>query len=343
MKTRSIFYITCLLMLACTTFAQEAQVLAEEGGKVKNPPESLQLEYKFKVGEYRRYDMSIIGEGVARLPGQTEQTRLETRTDLVFAQHAESYDSKTELWHMEWDMINGVLTLPEFGDITLTIPSLTFEMDKAGNISKVKGLDDLAVTPVLAKQDSMVKALGQLTSFGFPKKPVKVGDIWKQEYRIEVTDQEPVLVKTVSEIAGYEVMEGADCAKIVTKYETPFKLKSKAAAADPQKSQGADDAAKEQKTASIAGVEKGEFCMHFDYEQGRVMRISGTVTVMADMDDKEAVAESRSSSKAEPTSEEEAERQAKIEMLKHDVGLKYTMTSVFNPKMPVTAVEKPKK
>ena len=332
--------ILCILLLTSALAAQEIQDPPDSSGKVKNPPKELQLEYKFKVGEYRRYDMVIIGEGAVRLPGQSERSKFEARTEFTFAQHAKAFAPKDGIWRMEWDMIRGALTLPEFGEMTLTVPSLTFEMDKYGTISKVSGLEDLAITPGLPKEDSMGKALGQLTSFGFPKKALKIGDTWEQEFRVEIPGQDPVPIKTTSKLIDFEIMEGSNCAKIVTTYETPFKLTENKPDSEPQISHGAgDDGAERPK--SLSGIEKGEYCMHFAYDEGRIMRISGTLSVTADLDGKKPVADTDIPLPKDINPETEAQIKAQAEMAKHDVSIKYTMTSVYNPKMPESAVEKP--
>lgn len=331
--------ILCILLLASFALAEEVTIPVDEGGAVKNPPKELQLEYKFKVGEYRRYDMVMIGEGMVQLPGQNEKSKLETRTELTFAQHAKAFVPKDEVWRMEWDMIRGALTLPDFGEITLTIPSLQFEMDKYGAISKMTGLESMAVTPGLPKDETMAKALGRLTSFGFPRKLLKVGDTWQQEFKIEIADQEPVVVKATSKLVEYEVMEAADCAKIVTTYEAPFKLTAKKPD-EPSKSAGSGDSAGEEKPTSISGIEKGEFCMHFAYAEGRIMRVSGTVETTADLDGKKSAA-AETSVPVGTDPETASNLKAQAEMAKHDVSIKYTMTSVYNPKMPESAVEKP--
>ncbi len=337
-----ILILVVLLGLACGAFAQEATLPINEGGKVANPPKSLQLEYRFQVGEYRRYDMVIIGEGFLQLPGQTEKSKLETRTELTFMQHVEAFVPKDGVWRMEWDMIRGALTLPEFGEITLTIPSLQYEMDKYGAISKVKGLEELAVAPGLPQQESMAKSLGQLTSVGFPKKELKLGDTWEQEYQIEVQDQEPITVKTTSKLLDYEILDGVNCAKILTTYETPFRLSDKKKDAEEKPKPGGAEDASAEKPVVLVGSEKGEFCTHFAYGDGKIMRISGTLEITADLEGKEPVAVN-----IEPpstaTPEEAARMKQEQEMLKHDVSIKYTMTSVFNPKMPDSAVERKRK
>lgn len=345
MKTLKKFIITILsaLFLISITCAEEVKMPIDEGEKVANPPVSLQLEYKFKVGEDRRYDMVVIGEGSVQLPGQKEKSKLESRTDLTFIQHVAAHVPKDGIWRMEWDMIKGVLNLPEFGNITLTIPSLEFEMDKYGKISKVTGLEDPAGAPGLPQQDNMAKTLGQLTSLGFPEKELKVGDIWEREYKIEIKDQEPVVMKTKSKLLGYEVMDKADCAIIVTTYETPFKLTDKPASDEESKPAGAGDAKEKEKEkpAVLTGIEKGDFTVHFAYTEGKIMRTNGILEVTADLEGKEASAVEIPIPK-DASPEVAAELKAENERAKHDISVKYTMTSVFNPKMPESAVEKTK-
>lgn len=323
--------ILAILFLACTALAQEVRPPADEGGKVANPPESLQLEYKFKTGEYRRYDMTIIGEGILKLPGQTEISKMESRSELTFIQHVKAHLPKEGIWRMELDMIRGDLTIPEFGAITLTIPSLQFEMDKYGKISKVTGLDELAIAPGLPQQGGMAKCLEQLLSLGFPQRELKAGDSWEQEYTVQVDGQDPVSVKTTSRLLGYEALDGADCAKILTSYETPFKLSDKNTGEDESRNQ----------PVILTGTEKGEFCMHFAYGEGRIMRLSGATEITADL-------EGRKVSTIEPVvpgdthPETAAEIRTQVERLKHDISMKFTMTSVYNPKMPESAVERKK-
>lgn len=162
-------------------FAQRIELLKEEGGAVENPPESLQLEYKFKVGDVRKYDINIDGEGMMRLPGQEEQSKFEARTTMRVVQKVSKQLSSNEGWRIEWDTIKATLLLPEFGEIFMTLPHIEYEIDKYGKVRKLSGLDELAICPGLPQQKTLGNVLSQLPFGGFPRKKLslmKLGKIY---------------------------------------------------------------------------------------------------------------------------------------------------------------------
>jgi len=334
---RSLTVVSAFLLLSSAALAVDAQTSADEGGAVASPPESLRLEYKFKPGEYQRYDMTIIGKGSFRLAGQTEKSKLETRSELTFLQHAKAESPEGGPWTMEWHMIRGALTLPDFGEITLTIPSLRFEMDKAGKVSKLSGLEELAVSADSQGQQEMSKTLTQLISTGFPDRELKAGDTWEHEYKIELPGQDPITAKATSRLEGFEVLDSADCAKITTSYETPFKLKP---GNSPEGEPNAAAAA-EVDARVLSGTERGEFYMHFAYEEGRIARVSGTVEITADLGAKRIDA-SEAAAPADTHPEVAEQFKKEQELLAHDVGMRFTMTSVYNPKLPGSALQEEK-
>jgi hypothetical protein len=313
----------------------------DDASKVENPPESLRLEYKFDVGEIRRYDITVTGQGFVKLPGQKEKAKFESNSDLTFTQHVTAHVPAEEVWRMDWDMIKGVMTIPEFGEMVLTIPSLELEMDKYGAIRKMKGLENLALTPGLPQQSTMGDVLGQLKFLGFPQKPVRVDDTWEQEYAIQIPDQDPLRIKVTSKLTGYERVDEKDCAKITATYEAPFKLQIKKG--DENKpSAGGDDGKAE--PLFFVGKEKGERHTYFIYGEGRILQSYATIELIADVQSDKKPAEAKPDEiKPPPADESAAQKQEQEEMQKHDLALKYTLVSHYNPKLPETARERKKK
>jgi len=333
----------CFVLLACSpTCAERVEIVVDDSSRVENPPESLQLEYKYSVGEIRRYDMTIIGEGAVRLPGQKDKAKLESHSDLTFTQHVTAYVPADGIWRIDWDMIKGVMSIPEFGDMVLTIPSLELEIDKYGAIRKMKGLDQLAVAPGLPQQSAMGDILSQLKFPGFPQKAVRLNDTWDNDYTIQIPDQDPVKIKATSKLVGFERVDEKDCAKITSTYEAPFKLQlGKSSEKDGSGGGGTGSA----DPLVLVGKEKGECFTYFVYGEGKILQSYATIELTADSQSGSKPPEEKPAASAEkpPTDEASAEKQEREERLRHDLGLKFTVVSHYNTKLPETATERKKK
>ncbi len=317
-----VVFLLSILCIASAACGEKIEKLIDEGGKVENPPESLQLEYKFDVGETRKYDMTIFGGGTVKLPGQKEESKLDSRTELIYVQHVKAYVPDEGIWRMEWYMYKGVMTLEGFGDMVLTIPSLNLEMDRYGTVKKMKGIEELEVTSGLPRQKTMADILTQLKSVGFPKKALSLGDTWEEEYKLDLPDEEPVNIKVKSELVGFERIFKMNCAKIHTTYEAPFSLALK----DEEDSAGAGDSGTPTgaKPAMLAGTEKGDFWTYFVYEEGKIYESYGVVELTGDVRTEGAVASESSVEPAEDT---------------HDLDLKFEMVSKLKRKPAATEEE----
>jgi len=316
---RLILLVLGILGTASAVRTAEVETSTDSGG-VKNPPESLRLEYKFDVGEIRRYDITITGEGVVRLPGQKEQAKLETTSSLTYLQHVTAYIPEEEVWRIEWNMVRGVMTIPEFGDVSLTIPPLKLETDKYGAVRSIEGLEELDVAAGVPQQKALGDILAQLRFPGFPQKEVGVDDIWEHEYAIRLPNRPPMKIRTVSELVGFERVNGADCAKIHTTYEVPFSLELAESTSD--------DSAKGE-PSSLTGMEKGDIWTYFAYDEGKVIRTSATIELAADIGSAEEAPDEKTPQSGASESRP-SEGEAPAEKTKHDLSVKYRMLSQFN-------------
>lgn len=343
------------LSVMAPLWAQRVELLIDEGDKVKDPPATVNLEYTFKPGELRRYDVTVQGDGNVQLPGQKEKARILSQTTMTFVQHVKSYNPTEGIWKMEWDMIKGMLTIPEFGDTWLTVPPIDFEMDKYGAIRNIKGMDELTMSPGLPQSKVFGDILNQLRAVGFPHKPLHVGDKWEDKYVISIPDQDTITVTAVSELIGFERVSKTDCAKIHTTYETPFTLKVPPAkkAEEPAKEgtpSGQDPpatAAADEKPIVLKGKEKVESWAHFAYDEGRLIQSFGSIELSADIQsgDKATVTQAKTEDKpAKPETTIKIDEKGPapdllVEKPKNDLYVKFQMISKYNPDIPESMEE----
>jgi len=351
----------CLLLVVLSPVtAQRVELLIDEGDKIKNPPEVVSLQYKFEPGELRRYDITVTGEGLVKLPGQTERAKLQSYTTMTFIQHAKSFSDADGTWKMEWDMISGTMDIPEFGMILLTVPPVDFEMDKYGAVRKIKGLDNLPVSPGLPQSKAVGDILAQLKFVGFPHKALRVDDEWNDKYTVKVPDQDAVTITSTSKVVGFEHIRTWDCVKIHTTYETPFTLKvplepQPAASSEGKAVPGGDEkspsaTAETTKPVTLKGTEKGEFWTYFAYAEGKLIQTFGSIELTADAEgapstDTPAKPESKPPQPPAQTAMDVKASHAppaadvQVEQPKHDLYVKYQTISKFNAKLPESMEE----
>ncbi len=323
-------------------FAQRVELLIEEGGAVENPPESLQLEYKFKVGDVRKYDINIDGEGMMRLPGQEEQSKFEARTTMRVVQKVSSQLPSNEGWRIEWDTIKATLLLPEFGEIYMTIPHIEYEVDKYGKVRKLNGIDELALCPGLPQQKTLGNVLSQLPFGGFPRKEVKPDETWEDLYEIQIPSQQSSRISVKSRLMGFERIREFDCAKIETTYEAPFKLdlsklrKSDTAvkaaqAKDESKSKTSEktEAKTVDKAQIISGTESGSIWSYFAYKEGFMVQVYANIDLHADIEGEEGSTSAKpADNKALVPAVDESPDTHKI---LHDIDLKFLTVCLLVP------------
>lgn len=316
------------LSLLCAGFQSVAAEDASENGvkieKIDNPPASVNLEYKFKVGEMRRYNMTIDGMGVFALPKDSDETKLETHTNLCVIQHATAYLPKEQIWKLELDVVKATMKIPDFGETLLTFPPIDLEVDKYGRVQQIKGLEDFVATSAQTKDKTIGNIIGQLKFLGFPQKELRVGDTWEQEYSIEALDQS-MTVKATSKLVGFEHVDGKDCAKIETKYDVPFKFEMK----KNKEASGEGDASTGASKRFLIGTENVERITHFAYDEGKIIYTQATIALVADIQMENSTSDASSAlQKKDSTSEW------------HDLDVKYTIVSKFDPELPINLEEK---
>lgn len=236
-------------------------LIVDEGGKVENPPETLQLAYSFEKGKVAKYQVQIMNRGKFRLLNQKKESSLNTVTEMFFRQFVK--EEQDGLYKIVWALQSGTVRIPGFGQSVITLPDLTYTMDERGAIHGISGLDKLALLPGKPQQKSFALALGQLRFQGFPKTPLKVGDEWTRVSAIELPDNEKVPVKVTSKLLGYERCDNYDCAKIETKYDYPIKIVLE------DKTNG---------KLTLEGKESGAMIVRFAYKEGKMIRTEGDVT-----------------------------------------------------------------
>jgi hypothetical protein len=201
--------------------AKEAPPAIDEGGKVDNPPERLQISYKFVDGQANRYQVQIMNRGSYRLLNSKKEQKLDTVTELFFRQTIKA--AEDGLYKIQWALLSGVVRIPDFGESSITLPDLVYTMDDRGAVKKVTGLEKLALLPGKPQQKSLATIFGQMSFQGFPKTAVKIGDEWTRDYSVTVNETDKITAKAKSKLVGYEKCDGYDCAKIETKYDYPVK------------------------------------------------------------------------------------------------------------------------
>lgn len=336
---RPVLILVCLLA-ACGACAWAAQIDWEIANleKVAQPPQSVALEYKFPEGESRRYDVTVAGVGVLKLPGQTSETRLQTNSDLTFVEQVMPKPLQDGIWRISRKLVKGEMTLPDFGKLPVSAPALEIEMDKYGAVRTIKGLDQLSSTFGLPSDKAMADILTQTKSVGFPKKDLKVNDTWTDQYAVQLANQKSVAITATSVLAGFDRILKTDCATIVTKYEAPFSFALDATDEKPAGDQK-DASAPDAKPKVFAGTEKGEFRTYFSYSDGKIMQSYGTIELTADLDTgtktETKAADDKPAAPAAPAAASDAKPASapatSTEIAKHDLSVTYYITSLYNP------------
>lgn len=230
------------------------------GGRVENPPEELNLAYKFKPGQINRYQVRMTNKGSFRLLQQDKDVDLNTVTEMIFIQQVKSEEDG--LYKVEWLMQAGEVRIPDFGNSVISIPDITYTMDERGNVKKMSGLAHLAILPGKPQQKTMATLLGELRFQGFPDKALKVGDEWSHENQVESPEGYKFTIKTISKLVGYEKYDKYDCANIETKYDYPVKLV-------------VDD--KTFGKLRLEGKESGKILTRFAFKEGKMIRSEGDI------------------------------------------------------------------
>ena len=227
----------------------------DEGGKVPDAPEQIQLSYRFEKGQTNRYQVQILNRGSYRLLNSKKEQSLNTNTEMYFRQYVKSVQDG--LYDVQWELLSGVVNIPDFGQSTITIPELTYTMDESGTVKKVSGLEHLALLPGKPEQKTLATIFGRLSFKGFPKEAVKVGDEWTMDYSVPVGDKDKISAKVTSKLVGYEKCDGYNCATIETKYDYPVSYEI------TEKTDG---------KLKLEGSESGEITTHFAYIEGKMIR-----------------------------------------------------------------------
>lgn len=235
-----------------------------EGGRVENPPEKLNLAYKFQEGQSNRYQVQMMNQGNYRLLNQKKEVELSTVTEMFFRQRVKGEEDG--LFKVEWAMLSGTVRIPGFGESVITVPEMTYTMDERGGVKKISGLEKMAALPGKPQQKTLAALLAQLRFQGFPREAVKMGDEWSREYPLESPEGDKLTVRTTSKLLDYEKCDGYDCAKIRTKYDYPIKLV-------------VDD--KDHGKLRLEGKESGEIVTHFAFKEGKMVRSEGDITADA--------------------------------------------------------------
>lgn len=237
-----------------------AAPVIDEGGKVENPPETVELKYSFEKGLVSRYQVQTLNRGKYKLLNMKKEVALQTVTEMYFRQTVQ--DEKDGIFRILWELQSGTVSIPEFGQSVLTLPELTYSMDQRGAVQKVSGLDKLALLPGKPQQKSFALTLGQLRFQGFPNKPLKVGDQWVRYSDIELPNNEKTPVKITSKLIGYEHYDNYDCAKIESTYDYPVRFTI-------------ED--KDNGKLTLEGKESGSMIVRFAYKEGLMIRTEGDV------------------------------------------------------------------
>ena len=171
--------------------ADEAPQAIDEGGRVENPPQQVQLQYKYLEDQIQRYQVQIMNRGSYRLLNSNEEQQLDTVTEMFFRQSVTA--AEDGLYKVSWSLQSGIVRIPEFGDSVITMPDMVYTTDSRGAVKKVAGLEKLALLPGKPQQKSLATILGQMSFHGFPRKEIKVGDEWEQDYSVAVNETDKIV------------------------------------------------------------------------------------------------------------------------------------------------------
>jgi len=328
MKSLKPILITVWLLTQCAPCAWPEQVDWEKATseQVAHPPQAVALEYRFIENEVRRYDVKLAGEGMLKLPGQSESTKLQTTGEMIFTEQVMPKDTSDDYWRISRKLAKGEMTIPDFGKLPMAAPQIEFDINKRGAVRTIKGLDQLSSTFGLPADKGLADILSQLRFVGFPDKELKVSDTWDDSYSIQLAGQEKIPVKVTSTLIGFDRVLKTDCATILTKYEIPFSFSidttdSKTGA----NAKTTGETATPQPNARFVGKETGEFRTYFSYTDGKIVQSFGTIELTADMDagDKPSVKATANSAAATATTAGESS--------KHGLSVKYYVTSTLSP------------
>lgn len=332
MKSLKLVQISMCLLLLCLGCAWADKIDWEiaNAEKVANPPKSVALEYKFTENEARRYDVTLAGEGMIKLPGQDQEAKLQTNTELTFVDQVMPKTTSDEVWHVRRKLTKGEMTIPEFGKLPVAAPQLEIDMDKYGAVRGIKGLDQLSSTFGLPTDKGLAEILSQLKFVGFPKNDLKVNDTWNEDYSVQLAGQKPVTIKVTSTLTGFDRVLKTDCATILTKYEAPFSFSLGATdEKSPDDGKTPKDTASAKSSGVLVGTEKGEFRTYFSYTEGKIVQSYGKIELTADLNTGEKPAEATPATKAD-------------EQPKHALDVRYYVSSIVNP-APVVDAKQPEK
>lgn len=201
-----------LLTAGCAVTAVETAAPAQEG---------VVLEYRMAEGGILRYQSTGTTREIADLMGVKREAETRTKSDISFRSKG-----RKDGHHLLEVTVNDLAT-----DISSAQGSLSVDM------SPVKGKSfDMVLSPLGAEVDvsgaeAITFEVGESTrniasgfKLFFPDlagRPVKVGDAWPSEYKIEDTSSTTTVTFTiegVSTLEGFETIEGLECTRISSKF-----------------------------------------------------------------------------------------------------------------------------
>ena len=179
------------------------------------------LEYKMAEGRVLQYQLTSYAKEVADVMGQTIEAETKTKSDYSFRPKGQKENN-----HLLEVTVN---------DMEMAISSAQGSLSP--DMSPVKGKTfDMVLSPLGAEVDVSgaeaitfnVEGSTRNIAAGFkvffpdlPGRPVKVGDSWPSNYKIDdksSTMTITVLIDSVNTLDGFDTVEGLECARISSKF-----------------------------------------------------------------------------------------------------------------------------
>ena len=199
--------------------------------------QGLQLYYDLKPGQLLRYQCNVTGSGTAEAAGRRDPVTM--RAQFIYEmQVLQVQGDRATVQCRTTDTMVGATYAGQPLPVAVNIPTITVVMDKWGRIisSQVQAAPQAVSSPLAgllggqlagggsAGSLDVSQLYGQLHLPGFPKRAVRVGEVWDQQAQVATASGQPIVLAWRTRLVGIEDLDGRRCAKLRTAYSFPLDL-----------------------------------------------------------------------------------------------------------------------
>jgi hypothetical protein len=226
-------------------------------------PAGVRLEYKLTPGMAATYRTAVKGTGAVSMLDTPQPFALASQITETYSCRGLMEDG-VAMVEITTDPASSVtVTIADQPQTTLLrVPPVRILMDKRGRILAAAGLEQANVGLPIPGLD-LNQILMQGGQLGLPDREVKVGDTWTDSIPVKTATGATVQMQQNSRLAGFERVNGMDCAKIEQTTVLPVEM------ALPTQALGLTSAIKGQIT--ITGAK------YFAYEKGLLVKDDGVI------------------------------------------------------------------